>query len=156
MQTETKICTKCQVPKPTTEFHVVKNKWGSKEPKFSSHCKTCTGKAQKEYYQKTKFTRKDRNNEIRLKTRYNLSLAELNSMFVNQNGVCKICGTSLDLTSTRGFAVDHSHTTGQVRGLLCMTCNGGIGLLKDSVEILENAILYLRQYEEVNNSIVTK
>ncbi len=40
--------------------------------------------------------------------------------------------------------VDHCHKTGKIRGLLCASCNGGLGLFKDNPQALANAILYLK------------
>ena len=60
-----------------------------------------------------------------------------------QNYCCAICKTHSDLLP-RNLAVDHCHTTGKVRGLLCTNCNIGLGMLKDSSEILNLAIKYLK------------
>lgn len=59
-------------------------------------------------------------------------------MLEDQGGVCAICEGGVD------FVVDHCHTSGEVRGILCRTCNQGIGLLKESIKSLENAIKYLK------------
>lgn len=65
-------------------------------------------------------------------------------MLTSQGGTCAICHG----TATVGrLAVDHCHLTGKVRGLLCTNCNTALGKLKDSKELLLNAINYL----EVNN-----
>lgn len=48
----------------------------------------------------------------------------------------------------RALGVDHHHTTGKVRGLLCVSCNNAIGLLFESIEILGNAIQYLTLYDK--------
>ena len=58
-----------------------------------------------------------------------------------QNGVCAICGSEGWLN--RELAVDHDHTTGEVRGLLCGGCNVALGLFKDSPAALIAAIAYL-------------
>ena len=58
-----------------------------------------------------------------------------------QGGCCGICGR--ERQARRRLAVDHDHTTGQVRGLLCSNCNVGLGLFQDSVDLLEQAIGYL-------------
>lgn len=60
-------------------------------------------------------------------------------MFLLQKGECKICNT----TSTKPLSVDHCHSTGKIRGLLCNPCNMGIGQFKDSIVRLKNAISYL-------------
>ena len=47
-------------------------------------------------------------------------------------------------TEPLGLVIDHNHKTGKVRGLLCGSCNTGIGLLKDSPDVLDAAIEYLQ------------
>jgi hypothetical protein len=79
--------------------------------------------------------------EYSLKRKFNITKEQYDTMLHEQGGVCAICKG----VCTRALAVDHCHTTGKVRGLLCNNCNRGIGHLKDSVEILEAAINYLRR-----------
>ena len=63
-----------------------------------------------------------------------------------QGGVCAICGSENNGRATdQYFVVDHCHATGRVRGLLCHPCNAAIGLLKDNIQSLENAITYLSE-----------
>ena len=64
-----------------------------------------------------------------------------------QNWCCAICGKHQD-DQSKELSVDHCHSTGQVRGLLCGNCNRGIGWLKDDLELLEKAIEYLRKEHE--------
>lgn len=75
----------------------------------------------------------------RIKYCYGLTEEEYVNMMDSQKGMCKICGKSLD-----NIAVDHSHTTGKVRGLLCNNCNFAIGLFEDNISFLESAIEYLK------------
>lgn len=63
--------------------------------------------------------------------------------------VCNICGVPAHSNSRRErLAVDHCHETGAIRGLLCHRCNTAIGLLKDSVAILQTAIEYISTRKE--------
>ena len=73
--------------------------------------------------------------------RYNMSLEELDELWSKQNGRCAICNGTLD---TKKYCIDHDHSSGKVRGLLCSSCNTAIGLLKDSPEIICNAMRYLK------------
>ena len=78
--------------------------------------------------------------------KYGITDAEYQRMFDGQSGKCAICRS--DSTGHRGQSrlhVDHCHTTGVVRGLLCLSCNHGIGKFRDSIERLERAIEYLRK-----------
>lgn len=74
-------------------------------------------------------------------------------MLLQQNGVCAICKnaeTKIESGSVRSLSVDHNHTTGAVRGLLCANCNLAIGYACDDVSILRNAIAYLQKHEPSN------
>jgi len=71
---------------------------------------------------------------------YNITKEDYNKMFDNQTGRCAICFCESNIK----LCVDHNHTTGKVRGLLCKKCNSAIGLLKDNTEFLYRAIKYLQ------------
>ena len=65
-----------------------------------------------------------------------------------QQNTCAIChSTTPGQNNIKRFSVDHCHKTGKIRGLLCSNCNKGIGLLGDSILILEAAVEYLKNYE---------
>jgi len=66
---------------------------------------------------------------------------EFRMMLSNQNNSCCICEEVF--IDDKSAHVDHCHKTNQVRGLLCSKCNHGLGLFKDDVGILKNAINYL-------------
>ena len=72
---------------------------------------------------------------------YNISLEQYNTMLNEQDGVCAICKKVND--SGKALHVDHKHSTGEVRGLLCYRCNAALGYFKDSVTRIERAIEYL-------------
>ena len=82
-----------------------------------------------------------------LKSNFNLSLDEYKRMWTNQSGLCAICNqpeTHKRNGKVKNLAVDHNHKTGKIRGLLCSSCNTGIGKLKEDVTILSSAIRYLK------------
>jgi hypothetical protein len=62
-------------------------------------------------------------------------------MLSEQNKCCKIC--SKEFKRGVNAHVDHDHDTGEVRGLLCLNCNTGIGKLGDSPQRCVNAAIYL-------------
>lgn len=64
-------------------------------------------------------------------------------MIFNQCGLCKICGDIFE--DENKIFVDHNHINNNVRGLLCPTCNTGLGMFKDSCKILNLAINYLEE-----------
>ena len=79
-----------------------------------------------------------------LRKKYGIGLHQYQSVLIEQNGRCCICNKE----DWRNLAVDHNHATGVVRGLLCSTCNTGLGQFQDSVDLLNKAIEYLnRNYQ---------
>lgn len=77
----------------------------------------------------------------KLMDRYKITADEYDAMLERQGGVCAIC--KKECTSGNRLAVDHDHSTGRVRGLLCMHCNTLLGSAKDSSNTLSSAIEYL-------------
>ena len=64
-------------------------------------------------------------------------------MLIDQNFSCKICKKHLS-DCKKALSVDHNHSTGEVRGLLCQHCNTVLGMALDDIKILQKAIEYLR------------
>ena len=83
----------------------------------------------------------------RLLEKYGITLEDYEVMLENQNHTCKICGTDAP-RGVGAWKVDHCHTTGNVRGLLCNNCNVGLGLFKDDPAVLASAIKYLNDSAE--------
>jgi len=78
----------------------------------------------------------------RLKARYGITIAEYDAMLAAQGGTCAVCGTA-ECASGRRFAVDHDHTTGRVRGLVCLFCNRALGLIRDDPALARSLARYL-------------
>ena len=80
---------------------------------------------------------------------YGISSEDFNEIFEAQKGVCAICGQEEDMVikgKKVNLAVDHNHETKAVRGLLCHKCNRGLGLFRDSISNLEQAVSYLKSF----------
>lgn len=164
-----KTCTKCAETKPLSDFY--KNKSGKLG--LGSRCKVChrelaystrvgTSTAAwhvwkennidhlREYRRRLHKGRKDKasayGRKNHLKRKFNLSSDEYSAMMVSQDGKCAICG--LPSSPGKSLAVDHNHTTGKIRGLLCTTCNLGLGSFKDNANLLQRASEYLLRYDE--------
>ena len=71
--------------------------------------------------------------------RYGLVPGQYDDLMREQSGLCRICRQASD----RELCVDHHHETGAIRGLLCHACNSGLGMFRDSPEMLARAIQYL-------------
>lgn len=76
--------------------------------------------------------------------KYGLSLEQYEEMLKRQRGVCAVCGHVC--ATGKILSVDHDHDTGRVRGLLCNSCNLGIGQLGDSLDRLRAATAYLESH----------
>lgn len=70
-----------------------------------------------------------------------ITRAEHFLMLESQGGACAICGGPPPLG--RNLYIDHDHLTGKVRGLLCHSCNSGLGMFKDHPDLLKVAAAYL-------------
>lgn len=140
---ELKQCKKCLDTKPLDLFY---NSSQSKDGKMS-YCKACSAAHNKEWQKKNPerarerwriAEKKSRNPHRSRAKRYGLTIEELDVILLP--GMCQICKKTKD---DARLHVDHDHVTGVVRGLLCHSCNTGIGSLGDSVELLQEAIKYL-------------
>jgi hypothetical protein len=87
---------------------------------------------------------KDKIRNADLKRKYGITLTQYKEILLNQDGECAIC-ESTDPRGHGDFHVDHCHSTGAVRGLLCSDCNLAIGLLKDSPKLVRYALNYLER-----------
>lgn len=144
-----KICSKCKINKQFNEFYKYKEA-------YHSYCKVChkqysTSRSNNWYKtSKGKVTnsKNQKNNKYYLKALYGMNLDEYNQLFILQNGRCDICGVHQD-NLKKSLSVDHCHKTNKIRGLLCNTCNTGLGYFKDSEENLSQAIQYLKKVHNV-------
>lgn len=91
------------------------------------------------------------NRRWNLKRLYGMTLEDYGRRFEQQEGRCAICarpGVNYLLATGRrrtGFlVVDHDHTSGRVRALLCSKCNCGIGQFNDDPHLVDKALMYLR------------
>jgi hypothetical protein len=74
---------------------------------------------------------------IQLKRRYGMSLDDFDQMLKAQGGLCALCLTK------PAVDVDHCHSNGKVRALLCRACNLGLGMFSDKPEMLRKAASYI-------------
>ena len=104
------------------------------------YCKECAkANAKKHYYYNP---HKAWANNI--KKKFGITAIQYYMMLDAQGGKCAICrGTEIDSKRNDRMPVDHCHSTGRVRGILCTKCNRGIGLLGENCDTLRAAIEYL-------------
>jgi hypothetical protein len=75
--------------------------------------------------------------------RYGISETEFHALWTKQAGACAICKRQF---ADVEYRIDHDHKTGAVRGLLCVACNTGIGLLQDSPTVIAAAAAYIETF----------
>lgn len=80
---------------------------------------------------------------IILKHRYGITTDDYRTLLSKQNNVCAICLKPEKEKRKKYLSIDHCHITNKVRGLLCDTCNKGLGLFQDDSELLVKAAEYL-------------
>jgi ubiquitin len=93
-----------------------------------------------EYKREWSKSNPDKIKTAALRTRYGITLEDYETMYKKQSGKCAICGDNYP-----DLHVDHDHDTQEVRGLLCRTCNIGLGHFQDSPSLLERAVRYLEK-----------
>lgn len=151
-----KLCRSCQTKKHVSEFPTDTT---TSTDGYRSRCKQCENELLREKYKNNpewrnrilrnnqkyfhkKDSREGRRERMLLKN-YGITLEDYENLLIKQNSCCGICKS---LPGERGrtyLVVDHNHETGEIRGLLCDPCNRALGMFKDSIEILINAISYI-------------
>jgi hypothetical protein len=88
-------------------------------------------------------------NKKRVVMRYGMALKDYEKLLESQNNMCLICHTKHEDQKGKRLVIDHDHQKDirAVRGLLCGTCNLGLGLFKDNPTLLRNAATYLEHLE---------
>lgn len=84
--------------------------------------------------------------EKSLKRNYGISLEQYKEMESRQEGLCSICRRPP--VGKKRLGVDHNHTTGKIRDLLCHHCNAAIGHLMESPELMRSAAEYIERHRE--------
>lgn len=97
----------------------------------------------RDYMKRWRKQNPDAAKSIDLKKAYGIDLTTYQAMLARQGGRCAICRKP---PKARALAVDHDHTTGVVRDLLCHQCNTAIGLMNESPERLRALSAYLQRW----------
>lgn len=146
-----KACSRCGVVKPLTSF----NRNAKSAGGYLRDCKDCRKEVRslpanrardRDSLNRWRANNKERASLLYWRAKlkgYGLTVEEYYAILREQNGCCAICGGNNP--KQHRLAVDHDHVTGRVRGLLCHSCNSGMGKLRDSPDLLRAAILYLER-----------
>lgn len=144
-----KQCVDCKTIKPIEKFNW--NYGRNKTTLRDAICGACRARRTREWNAKYKETKVLHRNLV---ATFGITLEDFNAMLVLQNGVCAICGNPPQNTNGRNWRlnVDHCHACGEVRMLLCSTCNNGLGCFKDNPELLLKAIGYLSKHTHIDTN----
>lgn len=124
-------CPDCQTVKPLEEFPLNK----SKRSGYERYCLPCHNIR----CRNNKVKNHGSTRQYHLKRRYKIGQVDFDILLALQGRQCAICGAA------NPEHVDHDHVTGDVRGILCFNCNGGLGQFKDDVTTMQKAITYLKE-----------
>lgn len=130
-----KVCKTCKKNKSISEYYRAER---TRDGRRGS-CRYCDMDARRKRLAKAD---PDQRRSVVLKNKYGITLEDYEKMSKNQGGRCHICKTD-DYGKKGLLVVDHCHSTGSVRGLLCYSCNIALGLFKDNISVLRDAITYL-------------
>ncbi len=134
-EASSKLCPDCAATKPLDDFPRNKRKADGRH----TYCKECHNARGRETLNRLYGGTR----HYHLTRRYGVGAADVAAMIAAQGGMCAIC---LERPAEH---VDHDHYNGEVRGVLCFNCNGGLGQFRDRPDILDRAITYLTDTFEV-------
>jgi hypothetical protein len=131
---ETKNCRRCREDKPVDKFST----YPARSDGLDSYCRDCRNELGRVNGRQWRFAAK-----------YGITVQEFMHQLDIQDGKCPSCGKVLliDVENHRhpdAAVVDHDHFTKELRGIICQSCNKGIGQLGDDIAGLEQALHYLR------------
>ena len=148
--TGAKWCPTCKVEKPLGAYTILKS--GARKGHPVGACKSCRSVLHKNSKRKDPTIYERIEWPAKLKSLYGITREQYDSMLKEQDGRCAICKSkdsysrNYKTTKVSKFAVDHCHTTGKVRGLLCTKCNRALGMVSDSIETVLRMAEYLRKH----------
>lgn len=139
----TKRCPRCEQDLPRSAF---KHRYNGFSHSYCVPCdKAYAVERQRNYVARTPElagVRRETNRRVVLRIKYGITLEQYNELMRAQDGVCAICHQSPSQTK-RTLAVDHCHSSGAIRGLLCSACNIAIGVMQNDPARLRSAASYL-------------
>lgn len=138
---KTKICSRCERRRPIERFYIYTGRCGHLAGRPHAACKDCEFADRNARRRANPAGAAAVARRAKLKRLFGITPEQYDKMLAKQRGVCAICARQSP--DGRRLHVDHCHSTGKVRGLLCHDCNRGIGMFSDDVARLTQASLYL-------------
>lgn len=137
-----KTCSKCLLNKTLDSFYTGRAKCKSCREEYLISYRSIKRERILSNKRKWKAKNPDKVKSAALMSDYGINLNQYNDMLKAQQDSCAICKQHKD-SFTNALHVDHNHITGKVRGLLCLSCNRALGLLKDNKDLFLSAANYL-------------
>jgi hypothetical protein len=155
MAVEQRVCTKCDALLPVNCFYVKDRRTGRRYT-WCKKCHMALTTASREPLRDYEREKARRDADPEKFARYDLRRRakamgfdpdEMEARFAAHNGVCEICGRGPreSVQAKKRLTIDHSHETGEFRGLICHDCNILLGMARDSIKTLLSAISYLER-----------
>jgi hypothetical protein len=123
-----------------------------------SQCRACKNARRRDRRRENPERTKRENRSTNIRRHRGMTEALFDRMFVEQQGRCGMCSQSMRADGKKCASsahIDHNHTTGKVRELLCHRCNTGFGLFDEDVEVLSMAIAYALRHQVVTTDSFT-
>lgn len=148
-----KRCPKCETIKDVAAFGANRaNRDG-----LQTYCRVCAVETVMQSRQKDPTSHRESSkrwkqenpeqaHDMHLRRTYGVEYGTYAAMLEKQGGKCAVCEAAEPGGNSKNFHMDHCHDTGKVRGLLCTSCNNGIGRFNHDPELLREAAAYLRKF----------
>lgn len=135
-----KYCGNCKTEKPVDSFGSDE----SRKDKKSIYCLQCRA----DLARIARYSKPERGRIYSRYRRYGITKEQYDELNIKQGGLCAICGTDKPGRNHSTLYIDHNHSTGKVRGLLCCDCNLLLGQAKENIDTLKASIQYLEIWME--------
>lgn len=132
-------CNKCHITKSLNEFY--RRNGANDRNTYYRHCKVCHNELTRLNNKRNKEQHRKATQKSRFKIKYGISLEDFTALYKKQNGIC----ANVNCNFIGDLVVDHCHSTGKVRGLLCRSCNLALGHVQDNIDLLDGLADYLER-----------
>ena len=146
-----KFCVNCNIEKSLDDFYVDNARpYVGASVRIHSWCKECVKAAARVCYKRRHESGQERERGWRRKGIVGVTWNDFVEMYADQDGRCLICDNSIRIKGvgkkkTDIAHLDHDHSTGRARGILCQNCNVALGLLRDDPDLFRAAAEYLEE-----------
>lgn len=134
-----KVCSNCSKSKKLIDF----TKSKTTKDLLNGTCRDCHRHMTQMYWKSNPLRLKEKKFREKLRARYGITPEDLKNMLAAQKHICANPGCLSPIGRNKNTHIDHDHATGEIRGVLCRSCNVALGFLKDSSVRICGLNLYL-------------